>query len=65
MIKIAKNQFPSLEFHIQDAEDLKLDETFDYIILSDLVGSLWDVQKVFKNLKKVSTHKTKIIIYSC
>ena len=62
MIEIAKKQFPDLIFYIQDAENLELEEKFDYIILSDLVGSLWDVQKAFKNLKKVSYNKTRIII---
>lgn len=62
MIEIAKKQFPSLNFYVQDAENLGLDERFDYIIFSDLVGSLWDVQTAFKNLKKVSHKRTRIVI---
>lgn len=62
MIEIAKKQFPLLYFYVQDAENLMLKEKFDYIIFSDLVGSLYDVQMAFKNLKNVSHERTKIII---
>ncbi len=62
MIEIAKKQFPNLNFYVQDAENLELDEKFDYIIFSDLVGSLWDVQSAFSDLKKVSHKRTRIVI---
>lgn len=62
MIDIARKQFPSLTFHVQDAEDLQLKKKFDYIIMSDLVGSLWDVQKALNNIWEVSHQKTKIVI---
>ena len=64
MVEIAKNQFPSLNFHVQDAHNIELTETFDYIILSDIMGSLWDVQLTFKNLKKVSHKHSRILISS-
>ena len=48
MIEIAKNQFPNLLFYVQDAEKIELNEKFDYIILSDLLSSLNDIQNVFK-----------------
>lgn len=62
MIKIAKNSFPRLDFRIGDAQDLKIDEKFDYIVLSDLIGSLLDVQEAFGQLKKISTPQSRIII---
>jgi ubiquinone/menaquinone biosynthesis C-methylase UbiE len=62
MIAIAKQQYPHLQFYVQDAEDIQLNKRFDYIILSDLVGSLEDIQLAFKNLKKVSDERTKIIL---
>lgn len=62
MIKIASEQFPGLNFFVQDAEELKLEEKFDYIVLSDLIGTVWDVQKIFNNLHKVSGPNTKIIL---
>ena len=62
MVNIAKEQFPNLNFHVSEAENINIDEKFDYIILSDLVGTLVDVQKVFDELKKVSHPRTKIVL---
>jgi SAM-dependent methyltransferase len=62
VIEIAKLNYPALDFIVQDAEKLEINETFDYIILSDLVGSLWDVQAVFNNLQSVCHEKTRVII---
>ena len=62
LIEIAKNTYPNLTFICQDVEELTLDEKFDYIIISDLVGSLWDVQKMFDNLQSVSHERTRVIV---
>ncbi len=62
MLLIARNQFPDLHFIHGDIEEIHIDQTFDYIILSDLVTSLWDVQKVIQNIKKFTTPKTRVVI---
>jgi SAM-dependent methyltransferase len=62
MIGIAKESFPGLTFYVDDIEALKLNEKFDYIIMSDLTMSLWDIQKAFENLSKVCHSETKIVI---
>ncbi|MDT8271725.1 MAG: glycosyltransferase [Desulfomonilia bacterium] len=62
MISRAREKFPDLRFIQADAHEFELDETFDVIILSDLVNDLWDVQAVIENLQKVSTPETRIII---
>lgn len=62
VIEIAESNYPGLEFLVQDAGSLEINETFDYIILSDLVGSLWDVQAVFENLQGVCHKRTRIIV---
>lgn len=66
MVKIARESFPRLKFQVEDIEDLKrlpeTEEKFDYIILSDLTMSLWDVQAAFENLKKVCHPRTRIVI---
>ncbi|OQX81381.1 MAG: glycosyl transferase [Bacteroidetes bacterium 4484_249] len=62
MIAIAKEKYPDLKLFVADAADYKSDLEFDYIILSDLLSSLWDIQAVLHNLRNfVNTH-TKIII---
>lgn len=62
ILKVAKLKYPNYNFYAIDAADMKINETFDYIILSDLIGSLWDVQKAFHELHKVCHKRTKIVI---
>jgi SAM-dependent methyltransferase len=62
IIEIAKSHYPDLNFFVQDAEKLEINEKFDYVILSDLVGSLWDVQAVFDNLQNVCHKRTRVIV---
>lgn len=62
MIEIAAKKHPEISFFTMDAENIILEQKFDYIILSNLIGYLDDIQKVFTELKKVSHQHTKIII---
>ena len=63
MIKRAKRNHPNLEFIHADAHDLSaIDETFDIIILSDLVNDLWDVQRVLEQVERLSKPTTRIIL---
>jgi SAM-dependent methyltransferase len=62
MIDEARKQFPNDDFQVMEAENISLNETFDVIILSNLVGYLHDVQSVFDQLPKISHDRTKIMI---
>ena len=63
MIRRAKERHPQLEFIHADAHDLsQIRETFDVIILSDLVNDLWDVQRVLEQLQPLCTERTRIIL---
>jgi SAM-dependent methyltransferase len=62
MIENGKKQFPDVEFHCMNAEDIQLNEKFDLIILSNLVGHLDDIEKVFLELNKLCHPGTKIIV---
>lgn len=62
MIHQAETQFPDLDLLVMSAEDIQLNEKFDVVILSNLIGYLEDVQKVFSQLHKVCHPNTKIII---
>lgn len=64
-VKIAKKKFAKntkLHFYHMDIEKITLKGRFDYIIISDTIGNLKDVEKFFWNLKKISDSKTRIII---
>lgn len=63
MIARAKERHGHLRFYHYDAHDLsELNETFDVVILSDLVNDLWDVQTVFNQARKLTSPHTRIII---
>ncbi len=62
MIDIARGRFSDVEFHVMAAEELELNEKFDLIIVSNLIGFVDDIQGVLSQLRKVSHPNTKIII---
>jgi SAM-dependent methyltransferase len=62
MIKQARVRHPGLQFLCADAHELALDEKFDFVILSDVVNELWDVQAVFKKILPMMTPRSRIII---
>ncbi|MCU0369814.1 MAG: bifunctional class I SAM-dependent methyltransferase/glycosyltransferase family 2 protein [Bacteroidales bacterium] len=62
MISVASDLYPHLKFYMQDAERISLDETFDYVIMSDLLGSLRDIQQGFASLNRVTDRNSRIII---
>lgn len=45
-----------------NAEDVSLDEKFDFIIISDTIGYFKDVQKVFNGIHNLCKPETRIII---
>jgi len=63
MVARAKKRYPEIEFIQADAHDLPvIDNTFNVIILSDLINELWDVQQVLEEIKPLCTPHTRIII---
>ena len=61
-IRRARAKYSDLAFAETDAHALVATEPFDYIILSDLVNDLWDVQAVFRELHKCSSPRSRIVI---
>jgi len=64
VIEIARKKYPHLEFHQADAIEYAPDTSIDYIIVSDLITSLWDIQSFFRRVRTYVTPRTKIIISS-
>ena len=62
LIEAAHKRHPSLDFRVGDAHELEIDETFDVILLSNLVGDLTDVQRVLSGLGKFCHERTRIIV---
>ena len=61
-IAAGRMAYPEIEFIHMDAHDVDLGaRTFDFIIVSELVNDLWDVQTVFENLHPYCHPETRII----
>lgn len=62
-INQARKEYPHLKFELMNAESFDLgNEQFDFIILSDLVNDVWDVQKTMEGIRKYCHSGTRIII---
>jgi len=64
MIRIAKEKYPELEFMLADAENMAIGEKFDYIIVSDLLSTLVDIQSALKNIKPMCHKGTRLVFSS-
>ncbi len=61
--KYPRSQYPALSFVQDDVEELQLKgETFAYVIMSDLIGELTDIGRAFRNLGRVTTPESRLII---
>lgn len=61
-LKIARQNHSNIEFIESDVVDLNLDgQKFDFIIISELVNDLWDVQKLMERLHQFCLPRTRII----
>jgi hypothetical protein len=62
-IEKARKKHPALRFEVMNAEELKLlNEQFDFIILSDLVNDLWDVQATLAGLRPYCHPGTRLVL---
>jgi hypothetical protein len=64
IIEVARTTHPDLEFHVSDAVSFvpREGEKFDYIVLSNLVGDLVDVQRAFAKVRQICSSETRVII---
>src|SRR2546426_11326810 len=52
MVKEASRRHPHLEFRAADPESLDLQETFDAVILADVVGHLVDIEAALRRFPR-------------
>ncbi|RMH51791.1 MAG: glycosyltransferase [Zetaproteobacteria bacterium] len=64
MVELARARYPDLHLAVMDAQALGFSAPFDYIVLSDLVGHLVDVQGVLEGLARICHPRTRILINS-
>lgn len=61
MVEKAQQNFPDLEFVVDDFSDLQINEKFDYVIILETMGHVDDIQEAFQGLHKVCTPETRVI----
>ncbi|MGD0021119.1 MAG: glycosyltransferase [Smithellaceae bacterium] len=64
MLSQAKTSYPNLQFIEADAHELNINTEFDFVILSDLLNDLWDVQTVLQRITSFTSPRSRIIINS-
>ena len=62
MVDIAREKYPDLQFKVADAEALTIDEKFDFVVASDLIGELGDITAMFECFMSVSHVASKLIL---
>jgi len=62
MIDRAWKRHPALRFIQTDAHVFEADETFDVIILSDLLNDAWDVQSILERAARMAAPHTRLLI---
>jgi len=62
MIALAQEVHPELEFKQMDAVNFEIDEQFDFVVMSDTINDLYDVQATLENIARVLKHNGRLII---
>ena len=64
MVDLARRTHPGLDFRVGAGEEIDLRETFDYVVLSDLVPYVHDLVALFERAAAHSHPRTRIIVNS-
>jgi len=62
MVEIAAAKHPSLIFRVADAEAFDPGETFDYVIIPDVIEHLSDTEAMFLSARKACHSGTRVIV---
>lgn len=61
-VELAKQRFPHLTFYTKDPHELNLDETFDYILICNSIGSWHDIQRIMEQIRPLAKESCRVII---
>jgi SAM-dependent methyltransferase len=62
VVALARKRHPELEFRVGDAHEPEVEERFDFVLLSNLVGDLVDVQRALTGIRKNCHDRTRVVI---
>ncbi len=61
-VALGRTMNPSVEFHVADAAQFQSAESFDYIVMSDLVNDVPDVQQLLERARTNATPDTRLVL---
>jgi SAM-dependent methyltransferase len=61
-VEEAARRYPECKFSQGAAEEVAVDEAFDYILLSDILNEAADVQAVLKNVREMAGAETRLVV---
>ncbi len=64
MVEIAASKHPALAFLVADAENLDLGETFEFVIVPDVIEHLSDVSAMFRSARRHCSDGSLVIVTS-
>jgi SAM-dependent methyltransferase len=62
MLEVARERHPEMEFVLLPGESFQRNELFDYIVLSDLVPYVYDLQALFGTIAAHCHSRTRVVI---
>lgn len=62
MIALAEELHPDLVFINASADDFSVEGRFDYILFSDILNDVWDVQTIFEHIRQFASPDARIIL---
>jgi len=62
MVEIAAAKYPDLSFVVADAEDFDPGETFDYVIVPDVVEHISDIGAMFRSARRCCRPDSRLIV---
>ncbi|MGF1500158.1 MAG: glycosyltransferase [Elainellaceae cyanobacterium] len=61
-VEMSAEKFPEIDFQIAHAEDFEAKEGFDYVLLSNTVSYIDNVQQALENLRQACTPSTRLLL---
>lgn len=62
MVARARRLHPQISFQQGDVVNLDVDMRFDYVVISDTINDLWDVQTAFENIARVMAPGGRLVL---
>jgi hypothetical protein len=62
MVRLARVRHPNHTFFVAEAENFEIGTRFDFIVLSDLVNDLEDVQETLVRLRRFAHPRTRLVL---